>query len=334
MADHRAPPDAEPLRVRATSIRNWLTVAAYVFLGAFVVVILALMGYLLIWTIFSRKGISDAQYKALWVFIGSALATSVTLISLLISKAQNERAFAFRQETEARDRAAQAVAESRQTLDTVVRCLDLVTAPDGNYAPTARIAGSLAALIHLHHPVIAMRTLSAAWMDKKVDSSTAVWLIGEVLASESTSTTSKAEAARLLYDHAGDLCGSAEGPKGEFAWPDVLWTRWLKDLPREARFEILFAAVSVLLSRPENWWGPTDGWVAVLLDEALLNDDDRAIRESAWHLLRAFISEYKPRGARWPWRDSFKTPQDIAKHLRSYKTTKRHGTMRASQLAN
>jgi hypothetical protein len=52
---------------------------------------------------------------------------------------------------------------------------------DGTAYPTkAAVAGAIAALIHLEHPVIAMRCLEAAWDDNAVDRGTAAWLISEV----------------------------------------------------------------------------------------------------------------------------------------------------------
>jgi len=206
---------------------RWATWVAYGLLALFVAVTVVLMGFLLVSSkVFTGAALNDALYKALWAFIASALATSVTLVGLLVGKAQNDRTLAFQHDVETRNRVAQQAAESRQTLDTVVDCLELVTASDGTYAPKARIAGSLAALIHLGHPVIAMRTLSAAWTDEKVDPETAVWLIGEVLGSASTLERSKNEAARLLLAHADELCLRGDEHRGEFVWPESPWEMW------------------------------------------------------------------------------------------------------------
>lgn len=317
----------------------WVTRVACALLALLVVVALLLMGFLVVRSkVFTGGPPDDAFYKALWTFIASALATSATLVGLLFGKAQNDRTLAFQRDVEARNNVAKDAAESRQTLDTVVDCLELLTVSDGTYAPKARVAGSLAALIHLGHPVIAMRTLSAAWTDEKVDPETAVWLIGEVLRSASTEP-SKKEAAGLLLAHADELCLRGSEHRGEFVWPDVLWAGWRKDFPRDARFDILFAAVSVLLSRPkEAWWGPRDGWVAVLLHGALV-DQDESVRDSACQLLKAFVIGYQPQGANWPSGDGFTTPAKVEEAVRKYEQTwhgnneKWRSTLRANHLA-
>lgn len=314
------------------SRNRWTTRSARALFIMFVVVMLLLMAYLLIRSkIFTGSSISDVQYNALWVFVASALATSVTLIGLLLGRAHNERMLAFQMHVDKHNRAEQEVAAKRQTLDTVVRGLELITASDGTYAAKARIAGSLAALIHLDHPVIAMRTLNAAWLDSQVDPATAVWLINEVLSAQNTSDSSKIEAARLLTAHAHDLCACANGQKGEYEWPEILKSQWLSRLPRDARFEILFATVSVLVSRPRDWWEAKAGWVGVILHEAFTNDEDPILRRSAYQLLAAFIAEYEYRGARWPWRGGVKTIPEIQRHLRGWPTPK-FNTARTSDL--
>jgi hypothetical protein len=299
-----------------------ITLGLLIVFAAFMCV---LMGFLLIRShVFDLSAaISDTQYQALWAFIASALATAATLLGLKFAKSHNERTLALQRDIEDRNDAARSEAEKRQTLDTVVRGLELLTTADGRYAVPARIAGSLAALVHLGHPVIAMRTLSAAWSEGKVDTATAVWLIGEVLRDPNTSRDSQVEAARLLLGHAANLCRTEEGQEGEFEWPQSLWSAWPQELPREARFDILFASTEVLLSRPKAWWGQRDGWVVVLLHEALTRDEDDVLAECAAHLLAALIDSYEPRAIRWPWNDGFKTLDDVEAAVEKHRSTGR-----------
>jgi hypothetical protein len=133
---------------------------------------------------FGRSSLSTGDVQALWAFIASGVTASLTLVGLLLTRSHNRRTLALQIE-----------AERRLVLETVVKGLDLV-APTETYAPSAKIAGALAALVHLDHPVIAMRTLGAAWGDGVVDSASAVWLINEVF--ERGSKHSQLEAATLL----------------------------------------------------------------------------------------------------------------------------------------
>jgi hypothetical protein len=172
----------------------------------------------------SRTQITDEEYKAIWPLIASGLATSATVVGLLLARSHNERTLAFQEDIENRKLASQREVEernaiyqaetsSRLALDTVVKCLELLVVEEGKYAPKARMAGTLAALIHLGHPVIAMRTLGAAWEEDAVESATACWLIGEVF--QSGSNVSRREGSRLLRGNAHKL-GAI---RGHYDWP-------------------------------------------------------------------------------------------------------------------
>jgi len=136
------------------------------------------------------KSISSDEFKAIWVFIGSGLATGATIIGLLFARSHNQRT------------------SEQLALDTAVKGLDLLTVSDGEYAPKAKIAGALATLVHLGHPTIAMRALRVVWAERVVDEGTACWLISQVLQSESDD--SKIEACELLRANASKL--PFEGP--------------------------------------------------------------------------------------------------------------------------
>ena len=213
-----------------------------------------------------NRVLSAEESRALWAFIGSGIGASVTLIGLLFTRSHNERTLALQTE-----------AEVRLALDTVVKSLDLVAVGE-TYAPSAKIAGALAALVHLNHPVIAMRTLGAAWADGVVDVPSATWLINEVF--ERGSDHSKLEAAALLDIHATELC--TETP-GIFYWPVSAEYIWPVSMPLNARLRFFRAILTTLTSKPVEWWsdGGRSGWALSLLDEVIQNDSDRKLKGEA-----------------------------------------------------
>jgi hypothetical protein len=146
----------------------------------------------------SEKSLTGDESKAIWGLIGSAITASATLIALLVASNQNRRS------------------EYRLTMDTAVRGIALSQSPDGSYGTNAVVAGSLATLAHLDHPVIAMRMLAAAWRDNAVDTASAVWLINEVLIKGTPE--SQLEAVPPQGNPVGDwvrgVCPDAEARRG------------------------------------------------------------------------------------------------------------------------
>jgi hypothetical protein len=207
------------------------------------------------------KSISNEEFRALWAFIAAGVGTAATIIGFLLTKSHNDRTLAFQEDLEARKLASQKESDARLTLETVVRGLELMVVSDGTYAPKARIAGSLATLVHLGHPAIAMRALTIIWEEDRVDGGTACWLISEVL--RTGSEVSKKEAAELLFLHAETL--TREARPFYYDWPDVLIDNWLTDLPLEARLRILAAFVKVVLSQELSWWD-SKWWFFAYLD--------------------------------------------------------------------
>jgi hypothetical protein len=180
-------------------------------------------------------------------------------------------------ESEKNRAAAAEEAERRLVLETVVKGLDLV-APSGTYAPNAKVAGALAALVHLDHPVIAMRTLGAAWGDGAVDNASAAWLINEVF--ERGNKQSQLEAATLLDINASKLCADVPGI---FHWPMSIEFEWPWAMQLNARLHVFRAVLDTLTSKPLNWWssGGRAGWALSLLDEAVRNDPDGDVKGEA-----------------------------------------------------
>lgn len=231
------------------------------------------------------KQISPDEYKALWAFIASGLATTATIVGLLFTRAHNRRALAVQEDIEARKLAYQTEADKRLTLDTAVRGLELI-ATGAEYAPPAKIAGALAALVHLGHPVIAVRTLDAAWDDNAIDAGTACWLISGIY--REGSEESVREAARLLRTHAKDL-SAGDSQKGRFDWPSALHDSWPVNMPRDARVDNLVSAIDLLLSRSRSWWGHDDAWIFILLNLVMRYDADVELKRSAARVLEILL---------------------------------------------
>jgi hypothetical protein len=209
-----------------------------------------------------KRNITADEYKAMWAFFASGLATAATIIGLLLTKSHNDRTLAFQSEIENRKLLAGEETDKRLALDSVVKGLELLVA-DGEYAPKARIAGALGALVHLDHPVIAMRALSAAWDEGAVDNATACWLIGEVLSGDSEQASR--EASILLRRHASKLPRDTEGSS---EWPLSIRYEWPLNVPADVRGRILLALADMLVSRDREWWGDGYIWAIGLLDEA------------------------------------------------------------------
>jgi len=191
--------------------------------------------------------------QAALTFLASVLGTCVAVAGLWLTKAHNDRT------------------ESRLALETVATGLNLIGQGDG-YAPSAKVAGALATLIHLDHPAIAIRALRAAWLDDAVDAETVTWLIGEVL--ETGTPGSQLEAARLLYTRADRLTELRPDGSLEFHWPFSIYEHWPVELHPDARGNILRALVVLLLSRDLAMWQEDKFyWVIGLLDEAVRREE-------------------------------------------------------------
>jgi hypothetical protein len=246
----------------------------------------------------SDHTIGAEEVKALWAFIASGLATAATIIGLLFRRSHDNRTLLAQKEADNRTALLQQDTSARLALDTVVKSLELLVLNDGTYAPKARVAGALAALVHLEHPVIAMRTLSAAWDDSAVDGATACWLISEVL--EKGTDESKYEAAVLLLAHASKLCAD-DSHKGFYEWPAIIDLKWPMSIPRLARYVILLSLVELVLSRDQDWWSHDPALMTLLLHESLQTDEDSGIRNMAAYFLTALLPLFDHRDGAYKW---------------------------------
>jgi hypothetical protein len=245
------------------------------------------------------KSISNEEIQAVWTLVASGLATGASIIGLLLSRSHNERML------------------ERTALDTVVKGLELIVGADGKYAPRARIAGALAALIHLGHPVIGMRTLAAAWEEDAVDPATGVWLISQVF--ETGSSSSRHEAARLLRVHAGDLCAKK---KGQFLWPSAIVESWPIYAPASARKHIVYAIHEVVLSRDRAWWGRGYANLMLLLDEARSKETDASVSDKAVLFLKPMLEGWQFEfNTTWSWQDGRKSLPRMTAEAKQYRLT-------------
>ena len=258
----------------------------------------------------NRKSITADEYKAMWAFLASGLATAATIIGLLLTRSHNARTLAFQKDVENQKLVAAEETDRRLALDSVVKGLELLVA-DGKYAPKARIAGALGALVHLNHPVIAMRALSAAWDEEAVDNATACWLIGEVLSGDSDEAAR--EATILLRRHATKLPRT----EGTTEWPLSVRYDWPLNIPADARGRILSALAEMLLSHNKKWWRGGYGWVINLLDEAYRGDTYPANVDFAASMLGILLST-QPRVGMIGYRNEAKDLAEINQALAGY----------------
>lgn len=203
---------------------------------------------------------NDEQFKALLLFLGAALGTTATVVGFLLTKTSGERSLA------------------QQQLDSAVQALSLIK-QDDRYAAKAVTAGALATLVHLGHPVIAMRTLQAALNDDAVDLSTAVWLIDQVLTTTPARgarddlVVSKQDAVELLVTQLPRLPDD-EHP-GNVEWPLCALGAWPPNLGQQSGWRLMHALLGLLVSRDAHWWtsrGLTWSWVIASLDRLAVDE--------------------------------------------------------------
>jgi hypothetical protein len=218
--------------------------------------------------------VTTDQYKAMLAFIGTSLAGTATLVGALVTRSQNLRTVAVQQRE-----------NDRLALDTVVKSLELI-AIEGTYSPPAKIAGALATMVHLGHPVIAMLTTAAVWDQQKLSPEAGCWLVGQTL--ERGSDVSKHDAASLLLRHAAELPVGSN--PGELHWPEYVSTRWRSELPYQARVTLALTMGCALMSRPSKWWRGEFTGVISLSHSILTTDPSEHLK----HVAASMIVELAP----------------------------------------
>ncbi len=258
-------------------------------LGVAFLVLLVLPLYALTAVVVARSGIlrlsggdlTDEQFKSMWTFIASGLATCATVLAAILTKSHNDRSLALQADAEAHKQLAdlqkheidvqkQALedeAADRLKLETVIAGLKLMSS-DGKPSK-AVTAGGLATLVRLGHPLVAMRVLTAALDgNDEVDADAAAWVLDQGLRGRATEET-REEAAALLYQHASTF---TDIEPGFFHWPSSVDRKWEIDVSPNAGYCILSGLVELLVSRTFEWWDNTWQWSIFTLDEAMRND--------------------------------------------------------------
>lgn len=240
---------------------------------------------------FAAGAPSEAELKALWTLVGTGLGAAATTIAAVLTYSREQQRLAYESEsTHRKDRLdeqmqhqkeiAERDASVRQRLETAVSGLGLIS-KDGHYAPRAVLAGALATLVQLGHPVLAMRILAAARTEDKdvIDHDTAAWLIGRVLTltaqddGDGDVDEAKGEAAALLLRFAPSLTDPEDC--GSFSWPNAVTTRWPSGLSRNASVNVQLALVELMLNQSKTWWNDgatTHTWIVYTLDEVLATE--------------------------------------------------------------
>jgi hypothetical protein len=208
------------------------------FLFVLAAVLLAKSGLL------STRSLTDAQAKSVWAFLGVAFAAVVTLIGALLTEQHNRRT-----DTLARE------AENRLRIDTVAKVLELVTI-ENDYAPRARVAGAIAALMELGGGSVGLRLLGELWEASAVDPSTAVWLIDRTLQDSTSLEEEKDLAAGVLYARASRLVPARNDPEQNWRIiPQAIDNSWpTTALSSDARYSLLLTAVRMLKAREIGYW--------------------------------------------------------------------------------
>jgi hypothetical protein len=300
---------------------QWPVRVVWVILG---LIVLSLSGIAIILLVrmdlFSEAGqLTDEQVKSLWAFVGVSLGSAATMIGTLLAEQNNRRTAAQAQQManrEARARQEQfdlaKVAEKRLDLDTehqhrladetqqrlqldtVARVLELITV-DGEYAPEARIAGAMATMMQLQGDVVAIRILRALWAEKRIETNTAVWLIGRVLENPVAKSEDLIEAAGLLAANADKLLpGPGDENQDWMEWPLFLRDSWPALLPTEAKKSLIVMAVKVLLAREPNFWQDRGDRSPIrMLRDARVDDE---IHDVVAHALLAILDVLDDQG--------------------------------------
>lgn len=211
--------------------------------------------------------ITDAQLQVFMAFIGGGLATSATLVGVLLTYAHNRRA------------------ERRLQLETVIKSLENL--PVGE----ARLAGAITTMVLLGHQGVAMRVLQPAWHKDEVDAATATWLIDRVISSEPRDPDAVDEAVTILREHADKL--PEKEHRGYVNFPGAFFQRWNPTLSEGSKQNMLWAMGEAVLNRPPDWYfSAPPRWPIGIIADCMLEDPDETTRVCAAVLLDGFVRRF------------------------------------------
>jgi hypothetical protein len=256
--------------LRSSPGKLWLALAVFIVISSYsIAFVVAIRTGLFT---FDGRPLGPDETKSLWVFAAATVTSAATLLGVMITREQANKS------------------ERRLYLDSAVSSLKLL-AGDGEhrYPSRATLNGTLAALVHLNQPEIAMRCMEPSWEAEALSAETATWIISEAL--ESGDADTQLEAARLLLSKADRLC--SEKP-GQVAWPTIVARNWPKRVPNPARADLLVSILELILSKPLSWWTPiyTLDPAVISLYLAAKHDRDYAIRNDAKRILRLLLRLY------------------------------------------
>ncbi|WP_139245888.1 hypothetical protein [Geodermatophilus amargosae] len=235
----------------------------WVTLGILLIALVVIAATLLVrMQFFSNAAPTNQQINSIWAFLGVALGAVVTLIGALLTDQHNRRTTALAREAAHRQQLDKehehnlaTQAEKRLALDTVAKLLELLTDDSGQYAPKARVGGAIATMMELHGGSVAIRILGDLWATDKVEVATAVWLLEQVLEDEDLSASQASDVTTLLALNATKLFPTEGDEHQDWnAWPKILHGPWPPHLTKQAKHNLLMAAVYALMGRNLQYW--------------------------------------------------------------------------------
>lgn len=258
--------------------------------------------------------ISTEQSKLVWAFLGACLASLATLMGALLTEQTSRRTAAAVQEAADRQhdleqkrllieksaRLEQEVsakrkevleqeAENRQTVDTVVKVVQIMTEGD-SYAHSARVTAALLTLVALRQERIALQLLSRSWTEGAIDADGATTIIDQVIAKNDPRLAETA--AFLLLSGASSLAGPVSGGiQGAYSWPEALSAPMPSHFTENARWLVQLAVGKMLVSRDVQWWGNASVHdMYQLLASEFTDPDEHSDRDTASAILKPLLS--------------------------------------------
>jgi hypothetical protein len=263
-----------PMRSRAarTMYRAWkrhshmlpmALLTSLILLLSWIVLLAALRSGLFGWS----GSLSADEIKVFPILVVGGLGTAATLFAQLITRDHSKRE------------------QHRQRLETIIKSLESLPAQ----ASKPHMAGVLSTMVLLGQQRVAIRVLGPAWDQDRVDDGTATWVIDQVITATHGDDAAIGEASVLLFNRAHRLI---DVEQGTYYFPGHFMRRWSteRELPHDAKDNLLQAMGKMLVSRDKTWWCP-DGyppeWPTKVLMECAENDSDSIISSSAAVLFAA-----------------------------------------------
>lgn len=172
---------------------------------------------------------------AMLTLLGGLVASSFTLVGVLLKHSIDRRSASLAGE-----------AEARLKLETAIKAVELLTMPDGASAPGERQAGALFVLASapLQQLDLALALLSEHWGSGAISSSAAIWVIDRALREPDPQMQS--QAAWILRSHLKEV---ARPDSQDLHWPpyvglDAGWPA--ADIAYAARVQLVWALALAL----------------------------------------------------------------------------------------